>query len=221
MVRRAFLVGILTLTVLSGLTFGGVTYTEATDVGALPGNAADLTGMTFDLITGYAGAGDVDMFKVYITDPTGFSASTYGSDLDTQLQLFDAAGLGIYANDDISGEIGPSELPVNDPWGPKTTGAYYLAVSQWAADPLSAGQLEIFDGMWDELMGPTGPGGANPITEWEIGGGQVEQYYQINLTGVGQPSGDMPTLPVPGSALLCGLGLALTRSVRRRKAHAA
>lgn len=220
MVKRAFLVGVFTLTMLSGSAFGGVTYTETADVGALPGSAADLTDITVDLLTGYAGAGDVDMFKICITNPTDFSACSYNSALDTQLQLFDASGLGVYANDDISGEIGPSLLPANDPLGPTSAGLYYLGVSQWSADPLSAGG-EIFSGSWDDVMGPTGPGGASPVIGWEPGGGNVEQDYQITLTGVGQCPGDMPTVPVPGSALLCGLGLAVMRSVRRRRTNAA
>lgn len=220
MVKRAFLVGVFTLTMLSGSAFGGVTYTETADVGALPGSAADLTDITVDLLTGYAGAGDVDMFKICITDPTDFSACSYNSALDTQLQLFDASGLGVYANDDISGEIGPSLLPANDPLGPTSAGLYYLGVSQWSADPLSAGG-EIFSGSWDDVMGPAGPGGASPVIGWEPGGGNVEQDYQITLTGVGQCPGDMPTVPAPGSALLCGLGLAVMRSVRRRRTNAA
>ncbi len=217
MVKRAILVGILTLSTLSGLAFGGMTtYTETTDVGDLPGSAVDLTGIAVELIEGYAGASDVDMFKIYIANPTAFSADTSGSTLDTQLQLFDVSGLGIYANDDIpGGGFGPSLLPANDPLGPQTAGIYYLAVSRWNNDPLSSGG-EIFSGAWDEIMGPNGTGGNMPVTGWK-GDTGATNGYQISLTGLGQSPEPSPTVPVPGSALLCGLGLVLSRSIRRRK----
>jgi len=211
--RHAILAALVVVSLVSSVTFAG--YTEVSDVGALPGSAADLTGTGDTQIFGTAGNSDVDMFKIYITAPTAFSASAAGSDFDTQLQLFDALGYGVYANDDDTVIFEPSLLPAGHALSPTSAGTYFLAVSYWSDDPLSTGG-EIFAGSFNDVMEPTGPGGSSPISGWD-GGGTGSGNYTITLTGVGVAPDGPPAVPVPGSALLCCAGLALMRSVRRRR----
>jgi hypothetical protein len=47
------------------------------------------------------GANDVDVYAIYISDPSTFSATTIGgTTLDTALWLFDEDGKGVVYNDD-------------------------------------------------------------------------------------------------------------------------
>ncbi|MEM7225136.1 MAG: DVUA0089 family protein [Pseudomonadota bacterium] len=114
-----------------------------------------------------------------------FEVQTAEPTLDTQLFLFDAAGLGITANDDA-----------NPPGGFKSRitlanlapGFYFLAISEWDWDPFSAGG-RIF-GSGNGNSGPTGPGGAQPLIGWGQYANKVDDTaYTINLNG--------PTLAVP------------------------
>src|SRR5215831_21080594 len=116
-----------------------------------------------------------DMYQIFITGGGTFSATTVGTPgtlMDTQLFLFDANGKGVYANDDASSSTGRSTLPAGIAIGPLTPGFYYLAISAFDRNPVSQPTNDLifptfpFTG----VFGPTGPGGASPISDWRGGG---------------------------------------------------
>ena len=120
--------------------------------------AEDLTGA---FPTGIVGTldgvdqNDVNMFKISNLDPTNFSALTelpgaFGIP-DTVLSLFNASGVGVFLNDDISGSNTLSCLPSAGAGNPCPTsgvvlpaGTYYLAISRSANYPVDSFGNEIF-----------------------------------------------------------------------------
>ena len=162
-------------------------WAEAGDAGELPGTAQVPAGSgSLDAISGaITPAADADMYQVCLTGGGTFSATTGppGSHtFDTQLFLFDAAGNGVYANDDSLGIGLGSLLPAGHALTPATAGTYYLAVSAWDNDPVSAGGL-IFPNTFNDVDGPTGPGGALAISGWTVASGDDPGEYTIALTG--------------------------------------
>jgi hypothetical protein len=193
-------------------------WTEVGDAGQLPATAQVTVGDgPLDTIFGrIAGPNDVDMYLIRITDPALFSAttvSTPGSALtDTRLFLFDAGGLGVYANDDISATNLFSQLPAGLPVGPQEPGLYYLAVSAFDVFPVS-NDVIFPDFPSTGVFGPTGPGGASPVSDWGGQGLQVGDYT-IQLTGAAYAF-----TPVPGGLVLAGSGaLVLFAYGARRRA---
>lgn len=156
---------------------------ESGDAGDLPAGAQDLSAESVVEIEGtFAAPDDVDMYKLCLPAGGGFSASTVGgSTVDTQLFLFDSAGLGVYGNDD-DGSSRQSTLPAGHPLTPQAAGEYYLAVGPFNLDPSSAGGL-IFPTL-APVLAPTGPGASQPVSEWSgrlSGAGS----YRVTLTGAG------------------------------------
>ncbi len=160
------------------------TFAESGDAADLPATAQITTGCgTLDAISGTKEASGVDMFRIQIDNPAAFSATTVGlTTIDTQLFLFTSAGLGVYANDDVTGSDTRSTLPAGHASSPATAGVYYLALSQYNKDPQSAGGLIFPDSPYTTVFGPTGPGGGSAITGW-TSGGTAAATYSINLTG--------------------------------------
>ncbi|WP_435017712.1 DVUA0089 family protein [Tundrisphaera sp. TA3] len=203
-------------------------WVEAGDAGQLP-NAAQVVLGDSSPLTGISGSlsstGDRDMYLIYITGGGTFSATTVGQPgtlLDTQLFLFNAAGRGVYANDDDAAGEGfnqyRSTLPANGPLTPLAAGFYYLLITASPIFPTGTGGV-IFPnyttpgGSGTAVVGPTGPGGGSVITGY-TGTGVEFGSYQIALTGataVPEPS----SLASAGIAGVVGL-LALAR--RRRRA---
>ncbi len=181
---------------------------EAGDAGSLPAGAQDLTAQSVVEIEGtFAAADDVDMYKLCLPGGGGFSASTVGGTaVDTQLFLFDSAGLGVYGNDD-DGSSRQSTLPAGHPLTPHAGGDYYLAVGPFNLDPSSAGGL-IFPAL-APVLAPTGPGASQPVSEWSgrlSGAGP----YRITVTGAGctppdttPPSVDLRS-PLDGAEVAVG-----------------
>jgi hypothetical protein len=135
-------------------------------------------------LAGTAPTGDRDMFKVCLTGGRTFSATTVGgTGFDTQLFLFGANGLGVYANDDVAG-AGPSTLPAGHALTPNDPGVYYLAISHYPWDPVTESGANVFFNR-AAVTGPTAAGLASPIGGWvkteptEKPGGP----YTIFLTG--------------------------------------
>ena len=113
---------------------------ESGDAGDLPATAQDLASEDVVHIDGaFDSATDVDMYRLCLPGGRTFSASTVGgTTVDTQLFLFDSAGLGVYGNDD-SGGTRQSLLPAGHPLTPQAAGQYHLAVGPFNRDPSSPG----------------------------------------------------------------------------------
>jgi hypothetical protein len=155
---------------------------EVGDAGDLPATAQDLTGAGVETINGtVAEATDIDMYRVCVDGGGSFSASSVGgTSVDTQLFLFDPSGRGVYANDDQMDGVIQSLLPAGHALTPQAPGEYYLAVGAYNLDPLGADE-PIF-GPGTGVVGPTGPGGGEPVSGW---GGRPggSGPYTLTLTG--------------------------------------
>lgn len=209
--RDLILVACFTLVVAAAPALAD--FIEVGDVGGLPGTAQIITGGgPLNTITGaISAAGDADLFQIFISNPLAFSATTVGSAVfDTQLFLFDAAGLGVFANDD-SFATWQSTLPAGDPNGPIAAGLYFLGISAFDLDPVSAGGLIFPSFPFGTVFGPTGPGGALPLSGYQSSGFNTGAYI-INLTGAAPV-----TVPEPATLLLLGSGLLGLGFLRRRK----
>jgi hypothetical protein len=208
-----------------------VTYTEVGDAGdlvhaaaqAVTGNAGDAITAIKGTLTKTAGISEADAYKIYISSPSTFSASTTGftlsvNNFDTQLFLFTLGGIGIVASDDDPVTGGPQSIisAGNSFTSALTAGYYYLMItggSQFPASTLGTIFPNWTDGTTDPtmLVGPTGPGGASPISTFS-GNSNDGGVYSIALTGV-----TIAAVPEPGSvALMLAGGLAVAGAVRRR-----
>ena len=164
---------------------------------------------------------DVDMYRIFLSGGQTFSATTVGgSILDTQLFLFDSDGFGVYGNDDASGVV-QSTLPNGSitSLSPVAPGDYFLAISHFNTDPVSVGGLIFPSSPFGDVHGPTGPGGASPISGWILANeGFSSGDYRIFITG--GTGTDVP-IPEPATLLLLGSGVAgvawATRNRQRRK----
>jgi hypothetical protein len=140
----------------------GSRWTELADAGPLPETAQETTGSgILNVITGeLADNNDADMYLIRIADAANFSATASGGSLvDPQLFLFDVTGLGVFANDDIlNATVRQSRLAA-----PSTPGLYYLVVTGWNNEPNSSAG-NIFPDDVEGVLGPTGPGGMQPIS---------------------------------------------------------
>ena len=199
---------IAVLITASGNAFAA--WTEVGDAGELPGTAQVVSGS--GPLTGISGtiSEDADMYQIYISDALGFSAQVTATNFDTQLFLFDASGMGVYANDDNGAILEPSLLPAGHPLGPTSAGTYYLAISAWDYDAYSSGGLIFPSGPFTEVVGPTEPGGGSPISSWS-GLSFITGDYSIALTGAEH------VIPAPGALLLATVGLGVVGWLRRRR----
>ena len=78
-------------------------------------------------------------------------------------------------------------------------GDYFLALTTFNVDPVSPGGLFIFpNAPFQNVFGPTGPGGGAPISGW-ANPGFTPGTYTINLTGAAFST------PEPGTLALFGL----------------
>jgi hypothetical protein len=159
----------------------GQQWMESGDAGDLPGSAQAALGTgSLQLITGTIDASDADMFQIAICDFASFSATTVGqTTVDTQLFLFDASGLGVVSDDDTLNMGTQSTIPTGYVF---TNGIYYLALSAYNRDPMSAGG-SIFDPpAFTTVQVPNGPGAGQPVSSWDGTSGSTGPYG-IALTG--------------------------------------
>lgn len=172
---------------------------------------------------------DTDLYRITITNPAAFSARAKTHDAvyqgqdyleaDTQLALFDSAGLLVGFNDDLGGIIG-SPSYVFDPvlaagdFAGLAPGNYFLAINLFSRHPTFA------NGPFPYV--PDG-GIEGPLTGWDQLTPQVTTQYAIQLTGVGSPTPSVDTgVPEPAAwaLMITGFGLAGAR-LRRRSAASA
>jgi hypothetical protein len=223
-------------TVLTLSAQADLVYTEI-NAGPLPASAELIPGpgplKVSDIDGMLTTSTEVDMYQIYISDPVNFSAMTLpvlNGAADTELFLFNLSGLGIYANDDISGSNTLSCLPsagVSNPCpvmraglGPLVGGYYLLAVAESDNQPYSSGdpsmgtaQYIFTMGASTDLAGPDSTmGGGSPVIGWDGNAftnplAPDRGLYDIELTGV------TTSLPEPSSfaLLLGGAGLIALR----------
>jgi hypothetical protein len=198
-----------------------------TDAGSTLGTAEVVTVDPGDTLVRIEGTIDpqsdgADVFEIVINDPANFTAFTTGGDaidsdleFDAFLALFDESGFGVYANDDRVFDDGNAGLPSGDVLSPTTPGVYYIAIyddnyaalSELSVDgPIFPDSVSPFTA----ILGPTGPGGANPLLSIETldANPSDPSSYTIELV-----------VPEPGAVALSGaaLGTVLLVVLGRRR----
>ena len=114
------------------------------------GTNAPLTSISGSIVT----TDDVDLFRIYVSDFTAFSATASGGVGDNQLFLFDSSGVGIAANDDAPFSF-QAQLPVGDSrYAGRTAGYYYLGIAPTFT--------QANDANGDAVLVPFGQGVAGP-----------------------------------------------------------
>jgi hypothetical protein len=221
MLRRR-IAGILFATaavaVLSTGMAGAAIYSEVGDAGSSLATA-QAVGVGITAINGSIPAiGDVDLYSFWHTGGL-FTADTFtGTMLDSQLFLFDASGLGLWHNDDAAGGFDGLQSRISKTLA---AGPYYIGVSAFNYDPRSVGGLIFPDSTSfepDAVLGPTGPGGASPLSFWAATTGSGTLGTGLYTISLSPPTG---VIPEPASlivwSLLGALGIGLG-CWRRRKA---
>lgn len=184
-------------------------WNEAGDASALPPGQATVGPGPLAQINGVLAAGDVDLYCISITNPGAFSATTTGgAGFDTQLWLFDAAGMGVAHNDDNPAGGLQSRLTGLFVPGP---GVYLLGISAYDRDPLNGAGLPMWlDTPFNTERAPDGPGGPGPLAAWDAGAAPGSGPYSIFLTGAA-----FCMVPSPGALSLLGVGGVLIARRRR------
>lgn len=168
---------------------------------------------------------DVDLYRIFISDPTSFSASVTSTsgNFDSVLALFNGGGDGVYANDDARLGDRNAGLPAGSFLGPQAPGWYYLAVFGLDTTPTSGNGFtpdhyigpEV-SAPFTQIIGASGPGGASPLTGWApvdpADVVSINEEYRLRLSGT-----TVSAVPEPETyaMLLAGLGL-IGAMVRRR-----
>jgi hypothetical protein len=215
----------LLLALCTSNSFASAIGVESGDAGQLTGTAQTFAGSgVLAAIRGAVGSGDMaDMFRIYLQAGQAFSATTTASALafnnfDTSLFLFDITGRGLIANDDDPG-FGPTSTISS--YLPGASGFYYLAIAGTGFTPSSAGGNIFGNLIGQDQVGPTGPGGALPLTGWTSITSEGD-LYEILLTNAAEGAPSNGTVPEPGTWLLLTLGLcagAAARRLRRTRDH--
>ena len=170
----------LALTALTATALAQVDWTEQGDAGDLPETAQATgtdTSTPLSTISGALAADDVDMFAIYIADPSAFQAETNTdtTDFDSQLWLFDVNGNGIVHDDDSAGRLRSRITNANNciP-GP---GIYYIAISRFNRDPRDCNDIAI----WTGTVNACAVAGSSRVASWT--GTTIAGTYQIVLQG--------------------------------------
>jgi hypothetical protein len=170
----------LALTALTATALAQVDWSEQGDAGDLPETAQATgtdTNTPLSSISGALDANDVDMFAIYIADPSAFRAetNTTTTNFDSQLWLFDVNGNGIVHDDDSAGSLRSRITNANNciP-GP---GTYYIAISRYNRDALDCDDNAI----WTSAANACAVAGRSRVGSWT--GGTSAGTYQIVLQG--------------------------------------
>lgn len=177
------------------------TYIEVGDAGQTPGTA-QATGLTqsgagaLTIIGSIGGANDADVFRINLTSPAAFSATTMNAitmasgglgGLDTQLFLFDSLFRPVFANDDATGTSLQSTLPAGTSFTLSLApGVYYIAISLSGNNPVNINNQLVFDtGLSTSLRGMAS--GLNPTSFSDFNSGATfaqSGAYAINISAV-------------------------------------
>lgn len=177
------------------------TYIEMGDAGQTPGTVQN-TGLTqsgngaLTILGTIGGANDADVFRINLTSPAAFSATTVNAltmasgglgGLDTQLFLFDSLFRPIFANDDANGTSLQSTLPAGTSFTLSLApGVYYIAISLSGNNPVNINNQLVFDtGLSTSLRGMAS--GLNPTSFSDFNSGATfaqSGAYAINIAAV-------------------------------------
>lgn len=187
--------------------------------------ATGLGGAALSVITGTISAGsDADLFRISITSPTTFSATTtFGgfTALDTALFLFNSAGAPIYTNDDASGSSTQSTLPAGGSFTMTLApGTYYLGISLSGNEPINSNTQLLFAGFPNgDTTAVRGPaGGISPSALSTFNGNTSFAEvgtYRIDLTGAAAASG----VPEPSTLISLAVGASFFALAKRRRSR--
>ncbi len=176
-----------------------LSFVEADDAGEDLDGAIPIAADLVQPLTSISGSlfGDADLFQIFISGDQPFSATTLSAETlldlpidnvlgiptglleDPQLFLFDATGTAVFGNDDLFGTIQATLPSMANPLSP---GIYFLAISGFGYNPVSAGGDIFAEASFDGILRPTGPGGDLPLVgfaEESLSSGN----YTIALTG--------------------------------------
>lgn len=213
------------LSVLTTLSVKAQVWAEVTDAGQTLGGAQNtgaVNGLPLTTITGTLSSGtDVDIFRINITTPTTFSATTnnaltQASGLDTALFLFNGSGVPIYTNDDVSGTSLQSTLPSGSSFTLSLNpGVYYIAISLSGNEPVNLTNQLLFAGYpsGDTTAVRGAASGINPNTLGGFNGNTFFSQsgaYQIDLTST------TTAVPEGSTIVLTTMGVAALLSLRRK-----
>ncbi len=221
------------LAAMSGLGFllaaapvRAAAFTEIDDAGESLLNAVAVTSAQSMPLESISGAlfGDADLFKIFLIGGQTFSATTTSSKtadipvnqaagipidvvIDPKIFLFDELGNGVYANDDLFGSVQSTLLSGPSGFSPTASGIYFLGISGTGLEAFSANGQIFPSEPFDQIAGPTGPGGGSPLTGFVGDRTNSSGNYTISLTGA-QTIAAAPVDPaasVPEPAMTLGL----------------
>jgi hypothetical protein len=154
---------------------------------------------SLDQIDGTLEINGVDLYRITITNPGAFSATTVGgSSLDTQLFLFDANGNGVTFNDDDP--VGGTNQSRLTSQFVTTPGVYYIGITHYNRDATGAsGQTIWLNQPTNTERQPDGADRPGPLLGWTLEPTPAGSY-SIFLTGadVGTQGVPPPPPPLPG-----------------------
>jgi hypothetical protein len=230
-VRALRLFLIITVLAFSSPLLRAQVYNESGDAGSTQGGAQN-TGFnigpaggqwTIFGTIGPTNANDADVYQLVLNAPFTFSATTVNpltaasggiGGLDTQLFLFNSAGVPIYANNDANGTTLQSTLPSRSNFTFSLgAGVYYLAISLSGNDPVNSnGQLVFATGGGDPTAIRGIASGINP-TNWN----DFDNFTSVPQTGAYQIN--IFSAPESGSTIvMMVIALAAVAVARRRLA---
>jgi hypothetical protein len=210
---RNFFLSALAATLLLAVQLRGgvITYTEVGDAGNNIPSAQIIYGSgPLNQIVGHLNApgdttGGVDLFEIYVSDPTNFSAFTSGGVPDPELALFDISGHGYEMGRDIDGANNRQGFLIGDPSGTTPPLAAYLWISLQDREP-GCGSSPMFGSGGTQYPNPAGTispcsltGPVGSVNGLNAGSNFA---YTITLTG----ASFMP-VPEPAAVSLLALGL--------------
>ncbi|GIV08295.1 MAG: hypothetical protein KatS3mg020_0819 [Fimbriimonadales bacterium] len=171
-------------------------YDEQGDAGDLPESAQATPSGALSAIRGTLSENDVDMYAIYITDPSSFSATTScQTAIDTQIFLFDANGNPVVFNDDAPSGGFASRID-NSAFCIPSAGLYYLAITAYDRDPTGCnGGEQWADTPLGAIRCADGADPASRISGW-TGSHSASGTYIVSITGAeGASPGDPADCP--------------------------